>query len=109
MAENNVYAGTLVEYPCKIQKFDGIESEALIIRTDAVGEIDERNLGKARVAARDIDEAKISIKVIVIVMMLRECFDLRNVGAVLGLLPFTARAEILHEQVVSRGLRLMTE
>ena len=103
MAENNVYAGNLVEYPCKIQKFDCIEFEVLIIRTDAAGEIDERNLEKARVAARDIDEAKISIKVIVIVMMLRECFDLRIVGAVLGLLPFTARAEILHEQVVSRG------
>ena len=42
-------------------------------------------------------------------MMLLEGWDLRNVTAVLGLRPFTARAEILSEQVVGRGHRLMTE
>ena len=42
-------------------------------------------------------------------MMLREGWDLRNVTAVLRLRSFTARAEILLEQVVGRGLRLMTE
>jgi type III restriction enzyme len=41
-------------------------------------------------------------------MMLREGWDVRNVTVVLGLRPFTAKAEILPEQVIGRGLRLMT-
>ena len=48
------------------------------------------------------------IKAIVSVMMLREGWDVRNVSVVLGLRPFTAKAEILPEQVIGRGLRLMT-
>lgn len=42
-------------------------------------------------------------------MMLREGWDVRNVTVVLGLRPFTAKAEILPEQVIGRGLRLMTK
>jgi len=45
--------------------------------------------------------------VIVGVMMLREGWDVRNVSVVLGLRRFTAKAEILPEQVIGRGLRLM--
>ena len=41
-------------------------------------------------------------------MMLREGWDVHNVSVVLGLRPFTAKAEILPEQVIGRGLRLMT-
>ena len=41
-------------------------------------------------------------------MMLREGWDVKNVTVVLGLRPFTAKAEILPEQVIGRGLRLMT-
>jgi type III restriction enzyme len=40
-------------------------------------------------------------------MMLREGWDVRGVTVVLGLRPFTAHAEILPEQVIGRGLRLM--
>ncbi len=46
-------------------------------------------------------------KAIVSVMMLREGWDVRNVSVCLGLRPFTAKAEILPEQVIGRGLRLM--
>ena len=109
MAEKNVYADPLVEYLCTTQEFGFIESEVLIIQTDMAREITERDLEKAREAARDINEANNNIKVIVRVMMLREGWDLRNVTAVLRLRSFTARAEILLEQVVGRGLRLMTE
>jgi DNA modification methylase len=45
---------------------------------------------------------------VVSVMMLREGWDVHNVSVVLGLRPFTAKAEILPEQVIGRGLRLMT-
>ncbi len=39
--------------------------------------------------------------------MLREGWDVRNVTVCLGLRPFTAKAEILPEQVVGRGLRII--
>jgi type III restriction enzyme len=55
-----------------------------------------------------IDKPGSQIKAIVSVMMLREGWDVRNVSVVLGLRPFTAKAEILPEQVIGRGLRLMT-
>ena len=41
-------------------------------------------------------------------MMLREGWDVRNVSVVLGLRPYTAKAEILPEQVIGRGLRPMS-
>ena len=80
----------------------------LVIHTDTAGEITKGDLDKAREAARDIDKAESKVKAIVSVMMLREGWDVRNVTVVLGLRPFTAKAEILPEQVIGRGLRLMT-
>src|SRR5207253_4921866 len=77
------------------------------IHTDVAGEITKKDLEEAREAARDIDAARSKIKAIVSVMMLREGWDVRNVTVVLGLRPFTAKAEILPEQVIGRGLRLM--
>ena len=41
------------------------------------------------------------------VLMLREGWDVRNVSVILGLRPFTAKANILPEQAIGRGLRLM--
>jgi len=80
----------------------------LVIHTDQTGEVTQKDLDKARQAARDIDKPGSQIKAIVSVMMLREGRDVRNVSVVLGLRPFTAKAEILPEQVIGRGLRLMT-
>jgi type III restriction enzyme len=108
MAEKNVYADALGEYLRKTKEFGFKESEVLVIHTDEKGEITKKDLEKARQVARDIDKAESKEKVIVSVMMLREGWDVRNVSVVLGLRPFTAKAEILPEQVVGRGLRLMT-
>ncbi len=105
MAEKNVYADALGEYLWKTKEFGLRESEVLVIHTDSEGEVTKNDLDKAREAARDIDTNK--IKAIVSVMMLREGWDVRNVTVVLGLRPFTAKAEILPEQVIGRGLRLM--
>lgn len=107
MTEKNVYADALGEYLWKTKEFGLKESEVLVIHTDTAGEITKQDLDKAREAARDIDVNK--IKAIVSVMMLREGWDVRNVTVVLGLRPFTAKAEILPEQVIGRGLRLMTQ
>lgn len=107
MAEKNIYADALGEYLWKTKEFGFKEREVLVIHTDSEGEITKANLDRAREAARDIDTNH--IKAIVSVMMLREGWDVRNVSVVLGLRPFSAKAEILPEQVIGRGLRLMTQ
>ena len=109
MAEKNVYSDAIGSFLWKTKEFGFKESEVLVIHTDTAGEITKKDLEKARQVARDIDKTDNKIKVIVSVMMLREGWDVRNVSVVLGLRPFTARAEILPEQVIGRGLRLMTE
>ncbi len=109
MAEKNVYADALGEYLWKTREFGFKQSEVLVIHTDAAGEIKRKDLDKARQAARDIDKAESNVKAIVSVMMLREGWDVRNVTVVLGLRPFTAKPEILPEQVIGRGLRLMRQ
>ena len=109
MAEKNIYADAIGEYLWKTTEFGLKEAEVLVIHTDATGEITKKDLDKARAAARDIDRADSNVKAIVSVMMLREGWDVRNVTVVLGLRPFTAKAEILPEQVIGRGLRLMIQ
>ncbi len=109
MAEKNVYADAIGAYLRKTKEFGFKEAEVLVIHTDAAGEITKKDLDIAREAARDIDKAESKVKAIVSVMMLREGWDVRNVTVVLGLRPFTAKAEILPEQVIGRGLRLMTQ
>ena len=107
MTEKNVYADALGQYLRSTKEFGFKDSEVLVIHTDAAGEVTKQDLEKAREAARDIDSN--NIKAIVSVMMLREGWDVRNVTVVLGLRPFTAKAEILPEQVIGRGLRLMQQ
>ena len=106
MVEKNVYADALGAH---LTTAGFKESEVLVIHTDTAGEVRTGDLEKARQAARDIDDRGSRIKAIVSVMMLREGWDVRNVTVVLGLRPFTAKAEILPEQVIGRGLRLMTQ
>ena len=108
MTQKNPWADALGEFFWKSEEFGFKKSEVLVIHTDNTGEIVKKDLERARQAARDIDEAKSKIKVIVSVMMLREGWDVKGVSVVLGLRPFTAKAEILPEQVIGRGLRLMT-
>lgn len=107
MTEKNVYADALGKYLVKTREFGLSSDEVLVIHTDAKGEVKPSDLEAARTIARDIDQADNKVKVIVSVMMLREGWDVRNVTVVLGLRPFTAKAEILPEQVIGRGLRLM--
>ena len=109
MAEKNVHADAIGEYLWKTKEFGFKAAEVLVIHTDAAGEVTKKDLDMAREVARDIDKADSKVKAIVSVMMLREGWDVRNVTVVLGLRPFTAKAEILPEQVIGRGLRLMTE
>ena len=109
MTEKNVWADAIGEYLYETEEFGFKKSEVLVIHTDNTGEVRTGDIDKARQEARDIDRAESRIKVIVSVLMLREGWDVRNVTVVLGLRPFTARAEILPEQVIGRGLRLMSQ
>ena len=110
LAKKNAYADAIGEALYSNHEYGFKESEVLVIHTDNnTGEVRKGDVEKARQAARDIDKDTSKIKVIVSVMMLREGWDVRNVSVVLGLRPFTAKAEILPEQVIGRGLRLMSQ
>jgi len=106
MAERSNQADAIGEYLWQTRSFGFKQSEVLVIHTKTNGEITAGDLEKARAAARDIDDNE--IKAIVSVLMLREGWDVRNVTVVLGLRPFNAEPRILPEQVIGRGLRLMT-
>ncbi|MCX5644552.1 MAG: DEAD/DEAH box helicase family protein [Phycisphaerae bacterium] len=79
----------------------------LIIHTDKSGEVSKRDLDKAREAARNVDSPESEINAIVSVLMLREGWDVENVTVVVGLRPYSSKANILPEQTIGRGLRLM--
>ena len=79
----------------------------LIIHTNRSGDVSRRSLDEARKAAREIDGEKSPINCIVSVMMLREGWDVQGVTVIVGLRPYTSKANILPEQIVGRGLRLM--
>ncbi len=84
----------------------------LIIHTKADGELrgegkNKDDLAQARKLVQQVDDAASPVNAIVSVLMLREGWDVQNVTVVLGLRPYTAKANILPEQTIGRGLRLM--
>jgi type III restriction enzyme len=79
----------------------------LIIHTDKSGEVSKKDVDIARRASREVDDEKSPINCIVSVMMLREGWDVQSVTVIVGLRPYTSKANILPEQTVGRGLRLM--
>ncbi|MGN6754979.1 MAG: DEAD/DEAH box helicase family protein [Thermomicrobiales bacterium] len=91
-----------VKYPAE---FGG--DRTLVIHIDRQGEVSKKDLDVARRAAREVDRAESSVNAIVSVLMLREGWDVQNVTVVVGLRPYTAKANILPEQTIGRGLRLM--
>lgn len=107
MAEQSAYADEIGKWLIETKEFGLKPKEVQIIHTNASGEILKGDLDAAREAVRTIDNPGNPVKVIVSVLMLREGWDVRSVSVVLGLRPFTAKAQILPEQAVGRGLRLM--
>lgn len=91
-----------VKYP---QEFGG--ERTLVIHIDRQGDVSKRDLDMARKAAREVDRDESPVNAIVSVLMLREGWDVQNVTVVVGLRPYTAKANILPEQTIGRGLRLM--
>ena len=81
--------------------------KTLIIHTDNSGEVSKKDLDEARKTAREVDKEENTVNAIVSVLMLREGWDVQNVTVVVGLRPYSSKANILPEQTIGRGLRLM--
>jgi type III restriction enzyme len=96
-----------VKYPDDFGAGENNRPQLLVIHTDRTGEVSKKDLVAAREAARRVDEGSSSINAIVSVLMLREGWDVQAVTVLVGLRPFTATANILPEQAIGRGLRLM--
>jgi type III restriction enzyme len=96
-----------VKYPSDFGATVGGEASLLVIHTDRSGEVSKKGLDAAREVARKVDEGKSPVNAIVSVLMLREGWDVQNVTVIVGLRPYTSKANILPEQTIGRGLRLM--
>jgi type III restriction enzyme len=81
--------------------------QLLVIHTDKSGEVSKKDLDKARKVSREVDLEASPVNCIVSVLMLREGWDVQGVTVIVGLRPYTSKANILPEQTVGRGLRLM--
>ncbi len=79
----------------------------LVIHTDKSGDVSKKDLDKARKVSREVDHEASPVNCIVSVLMLREGWDVQGVTVIVGLRPYTSKANILPEQTVGRGLRLM--
>jgi type III restriction enzyme len=91
-----------------------LKNSTFVIHTNKEGEIDENTSSKSQselMALRDmanrVDSNDNEIKAIISVLMLKEGWDVRNVTTVVGLRPFSGKANILPEQALGRGLRKM--
>jgi type III restriction enzyme len=96
-----------VKYPTEFGAADSGDAQLLVIHTDRSGEVSKKDLDAAREVARRVDEGQSSVNSIVSVLMLREGWDVQNVTVIVGLRPYTSKANILPEQTIGRGLRLM--
>jgi len=95
------------KYPSEFGSTDAGDAQLLVIHTDRSGDVSKKDLDTARDVARRVDENENSVNAIVSVLMLREGWDVQNVTVIVGLRPFSAKANILPEQAIGRGLRRM--
>ncbi len=104
MTENTKAADEVAE---ELERHDDLKAGILTIHTNRSGEISEKSkeLDRLRQASRQIDSADSPYKAVVSVLMLREGWDVNNVTVIVGLRAYSAKAQILPEQTVGRGLR----
>ncbi len=95
-------------------RYQDLRDSVLVIHTKNNGEISEAATGKKkeeleklRKQANEIDSQESPYKAIVSVLMLKEGWDVKNVTTIVGLRAYSARANILPEQTLGRGLRRM--
>ena len=83
------------------------KGKVLLIHTSLKGEISEKEWIKLKKESRSLDANEDKYRAVVSVLMLREGWDVKNVTVIVGLRPYTSKANILPEQTLGRGLRLM--
>jgi len=109
LAENTEVADMVAEHFSHLTDERGrsYEKQTLVIHSDKKGEMGDKEWEKYRLQLETLDEPQEvnPIRVVVSVLMLREGFDTRNVAVTVVLR--SAEADLLLEQVVGRGLRLM--
>ena len=95
-------------------RYPDLKNAVLVIHTNKSGEISEAKsskkqaeLKKLREQANKIDAWESPYKAIVSVLMLKEGWDVKNVTTIVGLRAYSAKPNILPEQTLGRGLRLM--
>lgn len=86
--------------------------KVLTIHTNKSGEVgegkkDKDELNRLRKLSNEIDSLDSPYKAIVSVLMLKEGWDVRNVTTIVGLRAYVSKSNILPEQTLGRGLRLM--
>ncbi len=106
ITEDNKAADQVAEYLQIFPEFSG-EKTLTIHSGRTKDQIAEKDLAKARKAAREIDSPENPHNAIVSVLMLREGWDVKNVVVVVPLRSFSAKAKIFPEQTLGRGLRKM--
>lgn len=70
--------------------------------------ISDEDLQALRKLSRELDDNTSPYRCIVSVLILREGWDVRNVTTIVPLRPYSAKAQILPEQTLGRGLRRIT-
>lgn len=112
MAENTGASNQIYDY---LETLPGFAGRVLNIHTNARGEIVEGKskakkdqIETLRDAARKVDSADNPYAAIVSVLMLREGWDVKNVVVIVPLRAYSAKANILPEQTLGRGLRRMS-
>jgi len=106
VTEDNKAADEVAAYLQTFPEFSG--DKTLTIHSGKTkDQIAEKDLEKARKAAREIDLPNNPHNAIVSVLMLREGWDVKNVVVVVPLRSFSAKAKIFPEQTLGRGLRKM--
>src|SRR3989339_197038 len=84
-----------------------LKGKVLLIHTNLKGDISEKEWIKLKKESRNLDSDYDKYRAVVSVLMLREGWDVKNVNVIVGLRPYTSQANILPEQTLGRGLRLM--
>jgi type III restriction enzyme len=109
MAEDTHAADQIARY---LEQLPDLAGKVLTIHVNMAGrnrgEIAARDLEDARRWAREVDRDDNPYAAIVSVLMLREGWDVRNVSVIVPLRAYSAKAQILPEQTLGRGLRRMT-
>ena len=109
LAENTEVADLVAEHIGNLtdERGKNYQGQTLVIHSDKKGEMSDKDWEQYRRQLESLDETEEinPIRVVVSVLMLREGFDTQNVAVVVVLR--SAEADLLLEQIVGRGVRLM--